>query len=281
MWATTTPMEEIEREMTPFQTNVLLLIATSVLVGGLGYAVRRFFPRVEGIDPAPWAATLSYVATAFGVVVGFSILFLFGQFASARSAVGDEATSIGTAFEQAALFPEASDGIQAALICYARSVPEYDWPAMRGGGGAGEVDQTFSDLVASFGQGDQPTSGALESATATNMASQVGSISTARETRLVAAETSVPTMLWLLLFTGAIFVLALIFMVTLSATPGTQALLVGASAAFTAVLIMLVYALSQPYSDGGGAVTPRLIEETTAYMEGVAPDLAGRCPVVP
>ncbi|MBK7167551.1 MAG: hypothetical protein IPH81_20500, partial [Candidatus Microthrix sp.] len=74
------------------------------------------------------------------------------------------------------------------------------------GVGASQVDQTFSDLVASLGQGDTATTGALNSAAATNMASQVGSISTARETRLVAAETSVPTMLWLLLFVGAAFV---------------------------------------------------------------------------
>lgn len=266
--------------MTPFQTNLLLLLATGVVVGGLGYGVRRIFPRVEKIDPGPWSATLSYVSTAFGVVVGFSILFLFGQFAAARSAVGDEATSIGTAFEEAEHFPAASDGIQGALICYARSVSDFDWPSMRDDGvGASEVDQTFSDLVASLGQGDQPTTGALNSATATNMAAQVGSISTARETRLVAAETAVPTMLWLLLFVGSAFVLVLIFVVTMSATPGTQALLLGASAVFTAVLILLVLGLSRPYSGGGGSVTPRLINETTTFMESSAPQPAGQaCP---
>lgn len=264
--------------MTTFQTNLLLLLASGLSVGALGFIVRRFVPGIERIDPAPWAATLSYVATAFGVVVGFSILFLFGQFASARSAVGDEATSIGTAFEQAGLFPESSNGIRRALICYSRSVPEYDWPAMRAGGGAGEVDEAFGDLVASFGQGDQPTTGALNSATATNMASQVGTISSARESRLVTAETTVPTMLWILLGVGAVFVLLLIFVVTLPAAPRTQALLMGTSAMFTTILILLVFALSRPYAQGGGgAITPRLIEETTTYMEGVAPDLAGPC----
>ena len=114
--------------MTPFQTNLLYLLVAGLVVGGLGFAVRRVFPRVENVEAGPWAATLSYVSTAFGVVVGFSILFLFGQFAAARSAVGDEATSIGTAFEEAKLFPGASEGIQGALICYARSVSEYDWP---------------------------------------------------------------------------------------------------------------------------------------------------------
>ena len=138
--------------MTPFQTNLLYLFVAGLVAGGLGYGIRRFFPGIEKADAAPWAATLSYVSTAFGVVVGFSILFLFGQFAAARSAVGDEATSIGTAFEEAKLFPAASEGIQGALICYGRSVSEFDWPSMRNDGvGASQVDQTFSDLVASLG----------------------------------------------------------------------------------------------------------------------------------
>ncbi len=267
--------------MTPFQKNLLLLIAVGIVGGAIGYGIRRAFPKLENVEPGPWASTLAYVATAYGVVVGFSILFLFGQFATARSAVGDEATSIGTAFEQAQLFPNSSDGIQRALICYARSVPEYDWPAMQAGdGGAPQVDQTYRDLVASLGQGDRPTTGALHSATGTNLASQIGSISTSREARLVTAETRFPKMLWVLLLVGAAFVLLMIFVQTLGATPGTQALLVGLSASFTAVLILLVFALNQPYSDGGGAVTPRLIEETTATMVSSAPRLARLpCPV--
>ena len=267
--------------MTTFQRTLLELFGIGLLVGGLSWTVRRIFPRVERVDPAPWSSTLSYVATAYGVVVGFSILFLFGQFASARSAVGDEATSIGTAFEQAALFPDAANGIQRALLCYSRSVSEFDFPSMRDDHvGASEVDQTYSDLVASLGQGDRPTTGALNSAAATNLSAQIGSISTARETRLVAAETTVPTMLWFLLLVGAGFVLLLIFVVTLPATPRTQAFLVGSSAVFTAVLILLVIALSRPYSEGGGSVKPRLIEQTTTYMASVAPDLAETsCPV--
>lgn len=266
--------------MTPFQTNLLLLLAVGVVFIALSMGVRRVFPSVADRDPTPWSSTLSYIATAYGVVVGFSILFLFGQFAAARQAVGDEATSIGTAFEEAELFPNATDGIQQALICYSRSVPEFDWPSMRDDGvGASEVDQTYAGLVASLGQGDVATTGALNSAAATNMVAQVGNISTARETRLVAAASTVPTMLWFLLLVGGGLVVALIFMVTTGARPLTQSLLVGACAIFTAVLLLLVVALSRPYGEGGGAVTPALIEQTTVSMASSAPAIAAEpCP---
>ena len=253
--------------------NALLLLVVALVAAALVVVLRRRFDGLSSIDPSPWSSTLSYVATAFGVVVGFSILFLFGQFGDARQAVGDEATSIGTAFEEAALFPDSSDAIQQALICYGLAVPEYDWPALQQGRGAPEVDQAFSNLVASLAENDEPAVGALHAGAATNLVSQIGAISTARETRLVAAETQVPIMLWVLLFGGGLFVLGLIFVVTLPATPAVHAALVAMSAVFTVVMLVLVVALSTPFAAGSGRVSPRLIEETVASMQATAPTL--------
>lgn len=255
--------------MTHPLTNTALLVLLSVLVFGLSLLVRRR-AHLDDVDTAPWAATLSYVATAYGVVVGFSILLLFGQFADARQAVGDEATSIGTAFEQAALFPGPAPEIQQALVCYAESASEDDWPAMRAGGSSPATDEAFAALVQSLGSDDEPATGALHAATATNLAAQVGNISTARETRLVAAEARVPTMLWGLLVGGGLFVILLIFVVTLPARPRTQAMLVATATAFTAVMLLLVFALSAPFSEGQGRVSPRLIDETVATMRSSA-----------
>jgi hypothetical protein len=253
--------------------NAVLLLAVGVGVFALVVSLRSRFGGLTTVDTAPWSSTLSYVATAYGVVVGFSILFLFGQFGDARQAVGDEATSIGTAFEEAALFPGSSDDIQQALICYGVAVPQYDWPALQERRGAPEVDQAFSELVGSLAENDEAPVGALHAAAATNLVSQIGSISTARETRLVAAETQVPTMLWALLFGGGLFVLGLIFVVTLPAERYVHASLVAMSAVFTVVMLVLVLALSTPFAEGSGRVSPRLIEETVASMQASAPTL--------
>lgn len=257
--------------------NALILLLTAVAAFGVCLVVRHAL-RHTHVEQGSWSATLSYVATAYGVVVGFSILFLFGQYADARSAVGDEATSIGTAYEQAALFPESGPGIQHALVCYARAVPTYDWPALQNHSGAPEVDAAFSDLVVALGEGDQAPVGALHAGAATNLNAQIGSISTARETRLVAAETQVPPTLWILLFGGGALVVCLIFVLTMPARRITQAALVAMSTAFTTVLLLLVMALSAPFGTSAGRVTPALIEETTATMERTAsPEVAAPC----
>ncbi len=248
------------------QLNAALLVATLVVTFLACLLVRRLLGSRE-VHSNSWGSALSYIAASYGVIVGFSILFLFGEFSAARQAVGVEATSIGTAYDQAYLFPETQTSVQRALICYARAVPTYDWPALADHeGGAAEVDDAYLDLVTSVGEGDQPAEGALHAGTATNLASQIGSISTARETRLVAAETRLPPMLWVLLVGGGAFVVILIFAVTLPSKKGTQALLVSMSNAFTLTLLLIVVSLANPFAAGSGRVTPELIEETEASM---------------
>jgi len=258
------------------RVHVLILVVGGLVVFALSVLVRRSFPRLASLDTAPWSSTLAYVATSYGVVVGFSILLLFGEFSDARQAVGDEATAIGTAFEEARLFPDDAAEVQHALICYARALPEFEWPALREGESAPEVDDAYRGVILALGDVEQPAESTFQPAAATNMFVQVGNISTARETRVVAAQTHVPPLLWALLIGGGLFVVGLIFVVTLPARPVAQGVLVGLSAVFTAVMILIVVGLSTPFASGTGRVTPKLIEETTASMEQEAPDAAAQ-----
>lgn len=268
--------------MSSTQVSAALLVVTFVVAFGHCLWMRRLVGERE-VHNNSWASTLSYIATAYGVVVGFSILFLFGEFSDARQAVGAEATSIGTAYNQTELFPDTQPGVHRALICYARSVPAHDWPAMaEHTGGSSQVDAVYLALVVSLGEADQPAAGALHAASATNLAAQIGNISTARETRLVAAETTMPPMLWVLLIGGGAFVVMLIFAVTLPARRGTQALLVSMSSVFTMVLLLIVASLANPFAEGSGGVTPRLIEETAASMsESATPSVSAPCSTDP
>ena len=133
------------------------------------------------------------------------------------------------------------------------------------------------------GKGDRPTTGALHSATGDEPGRPRSAASRrSRETRLVAAETTLPDdALAPVGRRRSVRPASLIFVQTLGANTGDP----GAPRrrclrSFTAVMILLVFALNQPYSDGGGAVKPRLIEETTATMVSAAPDLARLpCPV--
>lgn len=256
-----------------------LLVVAGVGMFGLVLLVRRARPGVTQVDAGPAAAILSYVAAAFGILVGFVIVFLLGQASNARQAIGDEATSIGTAFDEAQLFPDGEHDIQHALICYSRAVSEVEWPELAEGRSAPAADDAYRTLVATYGDVDQPTDSAFQPAAATNSFVQIGSISTARETRLVVADTDVGPLMWALLLGAAAFVLLLLFVVSVSARPLAQAVLLGLAGVFTVVLLLLVLLLSNPFQEGSALLTPRLIDENTERMIADAPEPAAQpCP---
>lgn len=255
------------------QANSVVIVAAGAVAFALSLLARRLIGGPAELNTSPWSATLSYIATAFGIVIGFWILFLFGLFADSRQAVGVEASAIGTAFEEVALFPDGAPEVRTALICYAEAMVQYEWPALQQGRSAPEADLAYRNIILALGDIKQPFESTFEPAAATNIFVQVGDISTARETRLVAAQTPTPVLMWVLLLGGGLMVLVLVFVVSLPSAPVTQAVQVGLTALFTAVMIALVAALSNPFAAGAGRVTPDLIDEVRATMAAEAPDL--------
>jgi hypothetical protein len=254
-------------------TTVIVLLATAVIVFGLSLLVRRALSGVGEFELPPWTSSLSYVATAYGVVLGFSIIFLFGEFAEARKAVGNEAAAIHAAFDEAQLFPESRVEIEQSLLCYASAVVEFDWPALQDGRGSPEVDRAYRHLFATLNGVQEATDGTFQPATATNLVAQVGNISTAREVRIVAARIQTPQLLWVLLLFGGSLVIILLFVVTLRAHALAQASLVSVAAVFTEVMLLIVLALGAPFDPGPGRLSPTLIEDRIASMEQIQPDL--------
>jgi hypothetical protein len=256
--------------------GILAALALVFLVSAGGtLLLRKYRPQVAEVDPGPASAVMSYVAAAFAILLGFITVFLLGQAANARQAIGDEATAIGTAFDEAQLFPAGEQAIQHALICYSRSVSEKEWDALAEGRSAPETDEAYRTLIATYGQVDEPTDRAFQPAAATNSFVQIGGISTARETRIVAAESPVRSLVWALLFGAAAFVLVLLFIVTVPARPLGQAMFLGLAGVFTAVLLLVMVVLSNPFGEGG-PLTPRLIDENLARMQTLAPEAAAR-----
>ena len=256
------------------QANAIAIVLAGALAFAVSLLARHLSRSRREFDTGPWSATLSYIATAYGIVIGFWILFLFGLFADSRQAVGDEATSIGTAFEEVALFPEGAPEVRRALICYADSLVEDEWPALQEGVSAPQTDAAYRDIVLALGDIEEPLETTFQPAAATNIFVQVGNISTARETRLVAAQTPTPALMWALLIGGGLLVLVLVFTVTMPSAPVTQAIQVSLTTVFTAVLIALVAALTNPFAPGEGRVTPELIEQTRATMVAADPPAA-------
>jgi hypothetical protein len=155
-------------------------------------------------------------------------------------------------------------------------VTELEWPDLADGRSAPEADDAYRELIATYGDVGEFTGSSFQPAAATNTFSQIGGISTAREARLVTAQAGIRPLVWVVLIGAAVLVIVLLFAVSTSAKPVGQALLLGFAGLFTAVLLLLVAALDNPFREGTGPLTPRLIEDNTARMVALAPDAAER-----
>ena len=255
-----------------------VLILAGVVVFGLALLVRRVRPSVTQLDTRPASALLSDVAAAFGILLGFIVVFLMGQSSAARQAIGDEATAIGTAFDEAQLFPEAEPQLQRALICYSIAVTE-EWSALAEGRASPEADDAYRELIAAYGEVQQQADGTFQPAAATNSFAQIGAISTARETRINAASFGIGPIAWIFLIGGAVFVLILLFVASTPAQPVSQGILLALAAMFTTLLLALVLLLNNPFSRWNRLLTPDLIEQTTDRMVAIAPEATSQpCP---
>jgi hypothetical protein len=253
---------------------LLILVLPFPVAFALSLLVRWLLPALTETDPSPWSGPFSYIAAAYAFIVGISLVFLLGQFENARSAVGDEATSVGTAFEEVELFPESKDSVQHALICYARAVVDFEWKALEDKTTSPEVDEAYGDIILALGLSEAANTKQFQPAAATNIFAQVGSISTAREARIVASRVTISPILWGFVVLGALLVVVLTFLTTVKANRWAQAVLVAFVAALTAVMITLVAFLDRPYAGLARGVSPELLEETADYMEAQAPALS-------
>lgn len=91
--------------------------------------------------------------TLFAVVLAFIILAAFQTYDGARAGAATEANSLLDMFRTAALYPVGQrDRLRADFVCYARTVVNEEWPAMRHGASSPLVDYWVGAYRTQFGR---------------------------------------------------------------------------------------------------------------------------------
>lgn len=187
---------------------MILVIVVAVLALLAGLAANRFLrPRLLTEDDDTGMAVKDLVGpllTLTVLLLAFVLVTANGSYGKAETSSRGEARALDQLVETSEYAPEAQRGkIQAAAVCYTRAVRTQEWPAMADGHGSPapsvwstDFRQTFRDLEG------KPAFGMLIAAD--NKRSEE------REERLTQATASIPsTILWFLLATLAITVIAL------------------------------------------------------------------------
>jgi hypothetical protein len=247
---------------------VLVVVAVTAVAVAAMLVVRRNAPDGSYFHDGDRAAgVFGVLATGFAVLLGFVVFLAFTSYDAARSGAEQEAVIVAQQVETAQLFPPSvRDRLTGELVCYARSVAGVQWEMMEAGKLGEQLNPWGSQLFQTLRTVDPKT--AAEQSAFDAWLSQTSDRESARNDRIHGAVGVIPTPLWIVLFfiSGLIFVYMLFF-----ADKGeravVQALLMGTVVAVITAMLLLLYALDNPFHKGIGGLRPVAMERTLQIID--------------
>jgi amino acid transporter len=230
--------------------------------------VRRRAPEGGYFEDGDRAAgVFGVLATGFSVLLGFIVFLAFTSYDQSRSGAEQEALVLVQQVENAQFFPRPAAGeLTGELVCYGRSVVNGEWDRMRAGTQGDAINPWSVKLFRTL-QTVRPQTATQQSAY-DKWLDQTSAREEARRDRVHGAVGVIPTTLWIVLF----FIAAVIFVFTLFfADRGeravVQGMLIGSVVSVLTVLMLLLYALNNPFHSGVGGLKPVAMERSLRMID--------------
>jgi hypothetical protein len=229
----------------------LVVGGSLAIAAALTLGFRRLFPGRErllssdGGSPALRAITATY-----GLLLAFVLGATLQSYLSARQQSVNEASTVVSLDNLAHLLPPPfNDDIRTSLACYATTVVNKEFPALKSGKTDGLDNHT---LVGLYTEISSPAlSNDNDVATVENMTQQLSNLTSQRDARIRAAKSSLPELLWVLVIGGGVIVLFAVAAITYVDRPWPQFFVLAGVAAIILAAIFLIRALEQPYRSSG------------------------------
>ncbi len=247
---------------------VLVVVAVTAVAVAAMLVVRRNAPDGSYFHDGDRAAgVFGVLATGFAVLLGFVVFLAFTSYDAARSGAEQEAVIVAQQVETAQLLPPSvRDRLTGELVCYARSVAGVQWEMMEAGKLGEQLNPWGSQLFQTLRTVDPKT--AAEQSAFDAWLSQTSDRESARNDRIHGAVGVIPAPLWIVLFfiSGLIFIYMLFF-----ADKGeravVQAVLMGTVVAVITAMLLLLYALDNPFHKGIGGLRPVAMQRTLQIID--------------
>jgi hypothetical protein len=207
------------------------------------------------------------LATGFSVLLGFVVFLAFSSYDAARAGAEEEALTVAQQTETAQFFPASASGrLTGELVCYARSVAGVQWERMKAGTLGEQVNPWGSQLFLTLRTVEPQT--ASEQSAFDAWLDQTSAREAARSDRIHGAVGVIPTPLWVVLFfASALIFVFMLFFADSGERAVVQALLMGTVASVITAMLLLLYALDNPFYDGIGGLRPVAMERTLQIID--------------
>lgn len=248
----------------------LAILAAGCAVTALSiFLIRRFIPyELKGSEERR-EPVFAFAGVLYALVIGFVLAYALDGYQAAETAAGTEADSVGSLSRAATLFDaESRDRLGHELICYSRAVIEDEWPRMQEGERSELASAATDRLFQSFGKLGR---NAADNSALSASLERVSDLQKARATRLLKADTFLPTMFWVFMIAGG-FMLILFATVLKGREPiRGQVLFILPVSLLLISSIYLVAVFEQPFR-GPNRIEPRAMERALVSVTEFIPD---------
>ncbi|MCJ1679138.1 DUF4239 domain-containing protein [Streptomyces sp. APSN-46.1] len=246
--------------LSTFELGVLLVggVVSLAAVGSL--AARRRFPHLAGGEHNEMVGVaLGMFGAIYGIILAFVVVTLWTQLENTQNIVANEATDLALVVRSAEAFPPVERArVERAVGDYVHAVVDVQWPLMRKGKPSYEATATQTHAMYTALQAYEPV-GTRSETFYGEAATRLNDVAAQRRARVTMAETSLPVLLQVLVYGGALVILPLTFLFGLRSLK-MQLLFVSAVAGLIGFSLLLVMALDRPFA-GELSVSPAPYKE--------------------
>jgi hypothetical protein len=210
------------------------------------------------------------MGVTYAVVLAFVVIAVWENYAETGDVADQEAGSVGALYRLAEGFPESHRAAaQEAALAYAEVVVDRSWPAMEHGEAPPpEASAALDHLYAVYMAPELVA--AVNPAQYAESLDLLNEVSIARRERVLASNSGLPTILWLVLIGGGILVVGFAFLFGVESGYSQVAILGGIT--LTISMLLFVVADAQHPFRGSFSVPPEAMESVLQqFGEPVAP----------
>jgi hypothetical protein len=238
----------------------VVIVGGSLLVTLLAVVLVRHFVSHQSLARHNDVAGFIYatMGVTYAVVLAFVVIAVWENYAATREVADREASAVGALYRLAYGFPAPQRGTaQEALLGYAEAAVDEEWPAMADQEAPGpRTSAALDELYAVYAQADLVA--AVNPEQYGESLRLLDEVSAERRGRVLASNSGLPDILWLVLIGGGVLVVAFAFLFGVE-SPYSQAAIIGALTVIISLLLFVVADAQHPFR-GGFVVKPEGLE---------------------
>lgn len=247
--------------------HVLILVLVIAFAAALALLADRRRRARSQPDPE-FGSAMSFVGSAYGLLLGLLVSFAVGHFSTARTQAQQEATSVASVWDSLGAYPPATGNpVKHTLVCYMHSVINDSWPAMEQGNPA-EAPRTrvlgdnLRRQIRALPQNTKEEGSAYG-----RVGSYLTEAEAARQRLIFLSEPEIPNALWVVIYVGAGLVFLMLTLHYASHTAG-RAWALGSVATLMVVVISVLSMLDQPFGVGVRVSPDRMHQTINLLLAG-------------